>query len=48
MPVNRREFLATTAVAGAGLLLAPRAGAAGDSRVDILLNEPIGRIAPEV
>ena len=48
MPMNRREFLATTAVAGAGLLVAARASAATDSRVDILLNEPIGRIAPEI
>ena len=48
MPMNRREFLATTAVAGAGLLVAARASAAPDSRVDILMNEPIGRIAPEI
>ena len=48
MPVNRREFIATSAVAGAGLLLAPRASAVTDSRIDILLNEPIGRIAPEI
>ena len=48
MSVTRRDFLATTAAAGAGVLLAPRAAAATDSRVEILLNEPIGTIAPEI
>ena len=47
MPVTRHEFIATTAAAGAGVLLAPRAPAATDS-ASISLNGPIGRIAPEI
>jgi alpha-N-arabinofuranosidase len=48
MPVTRRDFLAATAAAGAGVLLAPRAAAAADSRIEVLLNETIGTIAPEI
>ena len=46
--LTRRHFLATTAAAGAGVLLAPRSVRAADSRIDIRLDEPIGRIAPEI
>jgi alpha-L-arabinofuranosidase len=46
--VTRREFLASTAAAVATATIAPRAAAAADSRIDVLLDEPIGRIAPEI
>ena len=45
---NRREFLAQVAGAGTMLALAPRVARAADSRVEILLDEPIGTIAPEI
>jgi hypothetical protein len=44
---GRREFLTLGAGAAAGLLL-PRAARATDSRIEVLLGEPIGTIAPEV
>src|SRR5690606_38972806 len=46
--LSRRRFLAATAAAGAGLLVAPRSVRAADSRIDIRLDEPIGTIAPEI
>jgi alpha-N-arabinofuranosidase len=45
--MKRREFLSTTiAVAAAGL--AARSARASDGLVEVLLNEPIGTIAPEI
>jgi alpha-L-arabinofuranosidase len=44
---GRREFLALAASAAACTLL-PRSARAADSRIEILLGEPIGPIAPEV
>jgi alpha-N-arabinofuranosidase len=45
--MKRREFLSTAfAVAAAGL--APRAARASGALVEVLLNEPIGTIAPEL
>ena len=34
--------------AGAVGLLAPRVGQAAESRVEILINEPIGKILPDI
>ena len=44
---GRREFLATALAAGAASLL-PRSACAADARIEVLLGEPIGRIAPEI
>ena len=46
--VDRRDFLRTTMLAGAGMTLAPRATQAADARIDVLLDEPIARIDPNV
>jgi alpha-N-arabinofuranosidase len=45
--IRRREFMGGLVVAGAGLLAA-RSALAADARVDVLINEPIGTIAPEI
>jgi alpha-N-arabinofuranosidase len=51
-PTNRRRFLGTAAT-GAAWLLSPSlvtrmTAQSPESRVDILLNEPVGTIAPEI
>jgi alpha-N-arabinofuranosidase len=46
--LTRRDFLATTTAVAGAALLAPRSVHAADSRVEILLDERIGRIAPEI
>lgn len=47
--LTRREFLARTAVACAlPAVLPARPAAATDSRIEVLLDERIGRIAPEI
>jgi alpha-N-arabinofuranosidase len=49
MAQTRRQFLTTTAVAPFALALIPsRAFSATDSRIEVLLGETIGRIAPEI
>ena len=53
MNIGRRHFIGTTAVAGAALLAARTAAfhlapQAADAHIEVLLNEPIGRIAPEI
>jgi alpha-N-arabinofuranosidase len=50
---NRREFIQTTLSASAGLLFSPHAAAFGtapstESRVEILLDEPLGTISPDI
>jgi alpha-N-arabinofuranosidase len=46
---TRRQFLATTALTPLAALLVPaRSSAATDSRIEVLLDERIGRIAPEI
>jgi len=45
--MKRREFL-TTALAVAAAGLAPRSGRASNGLVEVLLDEPIGTIAPEL
>lgn len=45
--MRRREFLSTTAaIAGAALL--PRSARASDALIEVLIDEPIGTIAPEL
>jgi alpha-N-arabinofuranosidase len=47
--LTRRQFLAGATLAPAMSTLIPaRAAAATDSRIEVLLDEPIGRIAPEI
>jgi alpha-L-arabinofuranosidase len=48
--MRRRNFLKGAAFAGAGVLLSSRSmwAASADSRIEILLDEPIGTIAPEI
>src|SRR5438874_7482355 len=49
---SRRNFLRTAAgaacVASSGSLVTRMAAQSPESRVDILLNEPVGTIAPEI
>jgi alpha-N-arabinofuranosidase len=45
--MKRREFLAKSA-ALAAVLLAPRTARAPDSHIEILVDEPIGTIQPEL
>jgi alpha-N-arabinofuranosidase len=46
---TRRQFLTSTALAPLALALVPaRSAAATDSRIEVLLDERIGRIAPEI
>jgi len=53
--INRRDFLQQGAIGAAGLLLAPKRGwasAAGsraaDSRIEVLFDEPLGTISPNI
>jgi alpha-N-arabinofuranosidase len=50
--MNRREFLSHSALAGAGLALTRNLGwsqsQAAPARIDVLVNEPVGTIAPEI
>ncbi len=45
--MHRRDFIALVAAGSAGLL-APRTAAAADARVEVLIDEPIGLIAPDI
>ncbi len=45
---TRRAFMQALGAAGAAALVAPRSARAADSRIDILIDEPIGPIAPEL
>jgi alpha-L-arabinofuranosidase len=45
---TRRAFIQALGAAGAAALVAPRSARASDSRIDILIDEPIGPIAPEL
>lgn len=50
---GRREFIRTTAAATAGILISPQFGTAAlpasvDSRIEILLDETLGTISPEI
>src|SRR5258707_1531365 len=50
MSIGRREFLGRSAAAGAAALIAPRGmfSQAAESRVEILINEPIGTVNPNL
>lgn len=50
MNIGRRDFLGHSLLAGSAALIAPKAmyAQAADSRVEILLNEPIGTINPNL
>lgn len=45
--IGRRSFVGTVLAAAATYLAVPRSIKAADSRIEILVNEPIGTIAPE-
>src|SRR5215510_3732071 len=45
--LERRKFLGGALMAG-GMLLAPRRTRAADSRIEILVDEPIGKISPDL
>ena len=47
MNINRREFVNGLLI-GSAVLLAPRSVRAADARVEVLVGEPIGTIAPEI
>jgi alpha-N-arabinofuranosidase len=53
--INRRDFLQQGAMGAAGLLLAPKTGRAStagsraaDSRIEVLFDEPLGTISPNI
>src|SRR6266508_4139612 len=48
MATTRREFLGTALAAGAVVLLAPRGAQRAAAKVDVLLNEPIGTVSPNI
>jgi alpha-N-arabinofuranosidase len=45
--IGRRTFV-NSLLAGGAILLAPRSSRAADSRIEILVNEPIGTISPDI
>ena len=48
MTTTRREFLSTALAAGAVTLLGPRGAQGVEAKIDVLLNEPIGTISPNI
>lgn len=48
MVFGRREFLGGAAAVGATALLAPRSFQGPDSQIEILINEPIGAVSPDL
>ena len=48
MAIGRREFIYSALTASTVALLAPRAAQAPDSRIDVLLKEPVGTISPNL
>ncbi|MEP6850000.1 MAG: twin-arginine translocation signal domain-containing protein, partial [Acidobacteriota bacterium] len=50
MKIERRDFLKTSVVTSAAALLAPRTmfPQAADARIEILVNEPLGAINPNL
>ena len=46
--IGRRTFVGSTLATGAAALLWPRRIKAADARIEILVNEPIGKISPEI
>src|SRR6266498_5157094 len=45
---SRREFMGGALIAGAVAFLAPRGAQGAEAKVDVLINEPIGTISPNV
>jgi alpha-N-arabinofuranosidase len=45
--INRREFIGS-ALAGSAALLAPRTARAADAKVEIMVGEQLGTVAPEI
>ena len=45
---TRRDFLRTAVAGGAAFVLAPRSARAADARIDIVLGDTIGTIAPDL
>ncbi len=45
--IGRRGFVGTM-LAGSVVLLAPRSATAADAKIEVLVNEPIGTISPEI
>jgi alpha-N-arabinofuranosidase len=48
MAFGRREFLGSALAFGATAMLAPRGFQGADSRIEILINEPIGTVSPDL
>ena len=46
--IRRRTFVGSVLAAGAAALLRPRNVQAAESRIEVLVNEPIGKISPEI
>ena len=46
--IRRRTFVGSVLAAGAAALLRPRSAQAAESRIEVLVNEPIGKISPEI
>jgi len=48
MALGRRDFLGGAVAVGATALLAPRGAQGADAKIEVLLNEPIGTISPDI
>src|SRR5215218_7159898 len=48
MAVGRREFVGGAVAAGALALVAPRGAQGAEAKVEVLLNEPVGTISPNI
>jgi alpha-N-arabinofuranosidase len=48
MSTSRREFISTAIAAGAVTLIAPHGAQGPESRIEVLVNEPIGTISPNI
>src|SRR5215217_4871112 len=48
MAVGRREFVGGALAAGALALVAPRGAQGAEAKVEVLLNEPVGTISPNI
>lgn len=46
--IRRRTFVGSVLATGAAALLRPRTAQAAESRIEVLVNEPIGNISPEI
>jgi alpha-N-arabinofuranosidase len=48
MAIGRREFLGGAVAVGALALLGPRGAQGAEARIEILVNEPVGTISPDI